>query len=265
MSALYFDSHNHLQDEKFRDDLDALIQDCSKRGIKRFCVAAARPSDWEKVARLARFYSEILPAFGIHPWFYREAEKGWQEKLRSLLLDFPQAAIGEAGLDDWKKPFNAQKQEEVFLVQLNMAKELKRTLVVHILKSWQRFFPLIKKAGYPQSPLLFHAFNGGLQEAISLKEKNAYFSFGCPLIQAPEKLKEIVRHLPKERICLESDAPDMLPKKPGPCQYLENKGEKLNLPQNIILAAKALAQILGEEGAIISQMCYQNTQRCFQL
>ena len=92
---MLFDSHNHLQDDRFGRNAEELVREMRDAGI-RGCVAnATQESDWGAVADLAeRFPGFVFPAYGIHPWFADTAEEGWDDRLRKRLAENPRGDRG---------------------------------------------------------------------------------------------------------------------------------------------------------------------------
>ena len=97
----WIDCHNHLQFPCL-GGAEPLLAALRLAGVACCVVNANAESDWEAVAGLAQAYPEtLIPAFGIHPWHAHEAGGQWQARLRGLLDSFPQASVGECGLDRW--------------------------------------------------------------------------------------------------------------------------------------------------------------------
>ena len=118
----FIDSHIHLQDDKIRN-AQQIIAEMKKLGFVKAVCVSSHEQDWEKVAKIADENPEfIIPAFGIHPWYISEISSEWQHKLENLIKKYPNAWIGECGLDRLKAQ-QWEGQEEVFTHQINLAKK----------------------------------------------------------------------------------------------------------------------------------------------
>ena len=132
-----FDAHNHLQDNRFPDDTASMLAECTEAGLFRMVVNGTRESDWDIVAQLAGQHPQVIPSFGLHPWFVPERSTDWLARLEQLLDAWP-SAVGEIGLDRWKPGLPYDEQEEVFLAQLSLAARRDLPVSIHCLKSWGR-------------------------------------------------------------------------------------------------------------------------------
>ena len=109
----FIDTHLHLQDYKTGFATD-IVKEALIGGVDRLVCAATGMFDWDKVARFAKQYpGTVVPAFGLHPWYLQEAKPDWLPRLREYLARFPEALIGECGLDGIKNP-DDEPQNSVF-------------------------------------------------------------------------------------------------------------------------------------------------------
>jgi len=230
-------------------------------GVERCVVNATREVDWPAVEALALAHPDfVLPAFGIHPWQAHTAAEGWRERLAALLEKHPQATIGECGLDQWISSPSIEIQRPVFRDQLRLAREMKRPLTIHCLKSWGALFEDFA-AEPPPPAFLMHSFGGSIETARRLVPLGAYFSFsGYFLHERKHAVIEVFRQLPQDRILLETDAPDMLP---PPAHISHPLPENHNHPANLPAIGHALAAALGMPPARLEELTRDNAARCF--
>ena len=107
----FCDAHNHLQDPRLATQSAEIFATLTECGITRSVVNGTCEKDWPAVAALATARLDILPAFGLHPWFVAERSEHWAENLEQHLSANTTASIGEIGLDRWIKgcDFAAQR------------------------------------------------------------------------------------------------------------------------------------------------------------
>jgi TatD DNase family protein len=240
-----FDSHIHLQSERFGKPVADLVAEMRDAGVTGCVANATHEGDWDAVADLAeRFPGFVFPAYGIHPWFADTAEEGWEDRLRERLLADPQATVGEVGVDGWVESPTMDMQYRVFVKQAEIAAETGRVMTVHCLKAWEELFRAMEQAEAWPEKFLMHSFGGSIEIAERLmKHGGVMFSFsGYFLHGRKAKVLEVFRQLPKDRILLETDAPDMMPPEGFVGFPL---GEDVNHPANLHAIACAFEKDLG--------------------
>ena len=256
----WIDSHNHLHDPRLGDP-EPVIAAMRGAGVKRCVVNAISEGDWAAVAELASKHPDfVMPAFGIHPWKAHTATPGWETRLAYLLERFPHASIGECGLDGWVEEPVVDTQMPVFRGQLRLAREMNRPVSIHCLKAWQPLFDAFE-GETPPSRFLMHSFGGSIEIARRLLPMGAFFSFsGYFLHERKSAVIEVFRQLPKDRILVETDAPDMLP----PPRFISHSlaGER-NHPANLRRIAEGFAAALDCPAEELAELTSGNAARCF--
>ena len=235
------DSHNHLHDPRLGDAASIIIE-MKAEGVGRCIVNATSEADWSAVEKLTIEHPNfILPAFGIHPWHAHAVSDDWSEGLKNLLEKFPQASIGECGLDKWVSFPPIDVQLPIFHEQLKLSREMDRPVTIHCLKAWGVLVESLTVQPPPR--FLMHSFAGSIEIARQLIPLGAWFSFSGHFLH-PRKaaVVEVFRQLPHDRILLETDAPDMRP----PEKFIRHPlTENLNHPANLPSIGHALAKALG--------------------
>ena len=115
-----FDAHNHVQDDRLRTDIENVMQRAMVAGVEAMGVKGCCEDDWPRVVDLMETYEGIYPSFGLHPWFIKERSSEWLAALENLLLEHPQAGVGEIGIDHAVGERDDEDQERVFLQQLEL-------------------------------------------------------------------------------------------------------------------------------------------------
>ncbi|HWH68273.1 MAG TPA: TatD family hydrolase [Candidatus Sulfotelmatobacter sp.] len=265
MGLRLYDAHNHLQDERLRPHLASILQSLEREGVVRMVVNGSCEADWPAVLELARRYPQVLPSFGYHPWYVKERSAEWQQGLTRFLGEVP-SAIGEIGLDRWIKDRDLAQQEEVFVWQLRLAAERNLPVSIHCLQAWGRLCEILRAEPRPVCGFVLHSF-GGPQEMIGpLAKLGAYFSLPGYFAQERKKRQwEAFRHVPPERLLIETDAPDQL----LPTERVrypltdERSGKAINHPGNLGAVYQFAAELYGEPVESLAQRVEENFQRLF--
>lgn len=222
----YIDSHIHLQDYKTQNVKD-VVNNALKNDVKIFINASAHPSDWQNVQALAEAYPQIIPAFGVHPWYINDVNSDWQNKLECLLQKNPRALVGECGVDSLKNT-DISAQIKVFSAQIRLAKEYNRGLIVHCVKAGEDvrklFCELPKRT-------IFHSFCGPVQWGKEIQKHGFFIGLNFSILRK-KNVAEILQNISFDKVLLETDGP-----------YQNNiKGEE-TLPQNIPFLAAKIAEL----------------------
>lgn len=241
-----FDAHNHLQDTRFDGRQADLIEQARAEDTVTMVVNGTRESDWPAVAALSRQWpGMVLPSFGLHPWFLAERSPGWKHSLDELLGCEP-AAVGEIGLDRWKKDLPWDDQEDVFHQQLCMAAARERPVSIHCLQAWGPLVELLEQGPVPCCGFVLHSYGGSVETAERLAGLGAYFSLSGACAHPRRKRGwDTFRQLPPDRILLETDAPDQrLPDERVRFPLTGPGGHPLNHPAQIAEVYRFAAETL---------------------
>src|SRR5262245_10649177 len=116
----YQDAHSHLQHAALHPHLEGILSTLRALPVNWMVVNGTAESDWEKVAKMAKELSFVIPSFGLHPWFLSERSKDWEEMLRAYLSQ-TSGAVGEVGLDLWMQNSDLRLQNKILRTHLELA------------------------------------------------------------------------------------------------------------------------------------------------
>jgi TatD DNase family protein len=250
----FFDSHCHLQDERIKEQSEQIIQQALCNGVAFMLCCGSCESDWEDVAVLARQWKQIIPAFGIHPWYIATRTSNWRERLCDYLREFPRAAVGEIGLDHIHATDNRVEQLAVFTEQLRLAEQLQRPVSVHCLKAWGDLFGTFSSMKKLPHHIALHSFSGSAEMVRALEKMGCYFSCsGTVTHNKNTRIRNVVRLFPSERILLETDAPDIPPE--GYQGY--------TIPSLVNQVNNAVAALYNVDAEQMASVTYKNACNCF--
>jgi TatD DNase family protein len=261
---MLIDAHLHLQDPELAPHLEAVLERAQSAGVERLVVNGTSEDDWSVVREMAARHPAVVPCFGLHPWFATERSGRWRRKLREFLESVP-SAVGEIGLDRWVKTRDEDAQEEVFRVQLALARKLGRPVTIHCLKAWEWMMRVLRDEASLPAGMHFHAFGGPLAVIEPLLAEGAYFSFAGNVLEPRRtRARAALAAMPLERLLLESDAPDM----PPPAAYRPHvlrdaEGRLLNEPANLPAVVRGLAELKGVSPERLAEATTENARRFF--
>ena len=265
MNIQFFDAHNHLQDDRLAAQRAEILASLSEAGVAKMVVNGSCEEDWPEVLALAKSVPQVIPSFGYHPWYVAERTADWQVNLVKFLDAVP-SAIGEIGLDKWIKHHNLAEQREVFVWQLRLAAERNLPVSIHCLEAWGTLLEILRAEPRPRCGFVLHSFGGPREMIEELAALGAYFSLpGYFAHERKVRQRETFRHVPRERLLIETDAPDQsLPEErvEFPLPNSAN-GKPVNHPANLRAVYRFAAELLGEPVESLAKQVEENFQRVF--
>jgi len=255
-----FDAHNHLQDVKFNNNQHKIMSDCKDVGLIKMVTNGTSELDWETVSTLAQRYPQIIPSFGLHPWFVHDRSSNWLKRLEQKIDNYG-SAVGEIGLDRYKKNQKYNEQEEAFLSQLQLSTERNLSVSIHCIKAWNEIYNLLRDNPIPKRGFLLHGFSGPAEMIKPLTKLGAYFSFSGSFAN-PKKARHRNNFckIPTNRLLIETDAPFQSVPDNFITYPLE---EKLNHPANINSVYKIAADCIGIPYEKLTEIIEANFLRFF--
>lgn len=251
-----FDTHIHLNDEKFNDNLDFYINEAKENGINNFLVVGFDLESSLKAVEIANKYNECYAAIGFHPTDIDKMEN--IEVLQCFLNLFNEervVCLGEIGLDYyWIKDVEQRnKQKEKFIYQLDLAKKFNLPVSVHIRDAIQDSYDILKE--HAKTTFVLHCFNAS-EEMLNLFLKlDCYFAIGGVVtFKNAKNLQEVVKKIPLDRLLIETDAPYL-----APTPY---RG-KLNEPKYIKETLNFLANLLEISVDELDKITTNNAKKVF--
>ena len=249
------DSHCHLDFPVFDADRSELLDQCRLKGINQFIVPGVESANWPRLLQLREVHPHIHIAFGLHPYFVSSHHINDLQLLTDFCLQHHPVAIGEIGLDFYRKDLPREKQIIFFELQLQIAEKLQLPVILHVRKAHQDVLSLLKQ--YNLVGGIAHAFNGSMEQAQQYIELGFMFGLGGALTYSnASRLRKLAVDLPLEAIVLETDSPDMRP---------DNYSDPRNTPLSIRLVLKTLAKLRGASEVELAMQTSENVKKFLAL
>ena len=254
--TMLFDTHAHLDDHAFDPDRDALLAALPGQGIGLLMNPGCSLATSRAACALAREHSWIYAAVGSHPDAAAEVTPEVLEEYRRLIWENPKVkAIGEIGLDYHYEDVPRNIQQEAFLAQMELAREVKLPVIVHERDAHADGMTVVRH--FPEVTGVFHCYSGSLEMARELVERGWYIGFtGVLTFKNARRALEVAAGLPLDRIVLETDCPYMSP---------EPFRGKRNDPGRLYRMAEALSALRGLPVEEIETITMENGKRLYRL
>ena len=252
---MLFDTHAHLNDERFNEGRDTLVASLSRNGIGAYCeIGYDMPSSFG-AARLAERYPFVYAAVGIHPHDAKDAREEDISALRELLCHDKVVALGEIGLDYHYDNSPRDVQREWFARFLTVAGEAGMPVVIHSREAMKDTIDILK--AYGSGDGIIHCYSGSKESAKILLDMGYYISFAGPVTYKNAKeAPEVVEYVPLDRILIETDSPYLAP---------DPYRGKTNTPVYVAEVAKKVAEIKGMSFEEIADITYANAKKIYRI
>jgi len=247
------DSHCHLDDDRFDERREAVLEDAAAVGIRRIVVPATTAARWPGIRRICAPQSGLYAAYGLHPWFGGEHRRAHLDELDAWLAREKPVALGECGLDFYDSKVDAEWQTQLFAAQLRLASAHRLPVIVHARKALDEVIALLRRQ--PVSGGVVHSFSGSEQQARQLYDLGFRIGIAASVgFERARKLRAVVASMPEDALLLESDAPDQ----PGP----GHRGE-LNQPAFIVEHLRVMAELRDTDPETLATALNKNAERLF--
>jgi TatD DNase family protein len=250
------DTHAHLDFPQFRRDFDAVLKRAETAGIAAIVNAAADEKSSKRSIELSLKYPWISASVGIHPHSAAKVAEGWLERLEKLASGETVLAVGEIGLDFYRNLSPRKEQEQVFREQLRMACRINKPVIIHSREANQETLQVFKEENLPAASVgVMHCYAGNLEELEAFLDLGFYISIAGPVTYPrSQQLRNLLKHIPSNRLLLETDAPYLPP---------QAYRSKRNEPSYIRLTYERVALELNIDLDELSRQVYLNAIRLF--
>lgn len=256
----WFDSHAHLDDERFKEDREQLIQEIQQAGVTKLISAGYSLEASIMAKKLASEYDFIYATSGISPNDIPQTEKElWiiLEQIKEIASQSKKiVAIGEIGLDYHWNEENKELQRLAFVEQIELANELALPIVIHTREAVMDTIAILKQYQVSLKGV-FHCcpLNRELvKEALKL---GFYISFAGPVtFKNSKNADEIIALVPNDRMLVETDSPYLSP---------EPLRGKRNDSRNVKYIAQKIADVKNMQLEEVARITYQNAKKIFHI
>jgi TatD DNase family protein len=211
------DSHCHLADEAFANDLVDVVSRARAAGVERaLCILSSdEPDELTRAEHVSAAWQAVQFAAAIHPHRagpYVDRSAAAAEATREAIQRTNGVVIGEIGLDYHYDFAPREVQRAVFAAQIELALELDLPVAIHTREAMGDTMQILRDAGRGRLRGVMHCFSGGIDEARSALDLGFLISLaGIITFPKAEALRDVARFVPADRLLVETDAPFLAP------------------------------------------------------
>lgn len=206
------DTHTHLYADQFDHDRIEVIKNAIDNSITRFFIPAIDSNYYPAMFELEKnFPKNIFLMAGLHPTHVKENYKEELAIIKKLLKEHKFYAIGEIGIDLYWDKSSLKLQQEVFLQQIDLAKENNLPIIIHCREAFDEIFEILEHVKEESLFGIFHCFSGNLFQAEQAISYGMKLGIGGVVTFKNGKIDQFLREIPIEHIVLETDSPYLAP------------------------------------------------------
>jgi len=254
------DSHAHIDDARFDEDRDAMLDRARAAGVTTLLAIGTGPGPEKLDAAMpiAESHDWIYTTVGIHPHEAKEVTQAHLDELVRLARHPKVIAWGEIGLDYFYDHSPSDVQERVFREQMGLAAQAKLPIIIHCRDAWADCLRLIEEVWRPTGlGGILHCFTSTLEDARRAIEMGFMISFaGNSTYPKTQNLRDVAKTLPLENILIETDSPYLAPQ--------AYRGKR-NEPAYVTEVARTLASVRDLPAEEFAARTAENFRRFFRL
>ena len=253
---MLFDSHAHLDDNRFAGDLDSVLRRAREAGVKHIVTVGTGLESCASAIALADVRKGfIFAAVGIHPHDADEVDGAALERLADMAAIPGVVAVGETGLDYHYENSPREAQKKLFISHIRLALEADLPIVIHCREAHADCLAILEEHQGDKLRGVAHCFSEGPRTAEKFLELGFCISFaGTLTFPNARKLREVARIVPLERMLIETDCPYLAP---------QPKRGRRNEPAFVGCVASVLAELRGLAPDEVGDVTARNAEGLF--
>jgi len=253
---MLIDTHAHLDSDDFSTDLPEVLARAAAADVRLIVTSGADLESGHKAVALAEGNPQIYATVGIHPQEASRVPPDYLLQLQEWSAQARVVAIGEIGLDLYRRYAPLERQLDLFATQLELARRLNKPVVIHDREAHAETLATLREHGKGLRGVM-HCFSGDLQTALAAIDMGLLIGLGGAVtFQNARRLQALVRELPLEHIVLETDCPYM-----APHPYRGKRNE----PAHVSLVAAQIASLQQLPPERVADVTTANAARLFGL
>ncbi len=250
------DTHCHLDDPQFGVDTAKVIHRALDNGVTLMVCVGTDVDSTRRCIDMAEHHPNIYASVGIHPHFADKASSDEAfEPIESRIGHPRVVAIGETGLDYYKKFARPERQQDLFLRHVRLSSRSGKPLIIHCRDAHDDLLDLLTREGQAPYKGVMHCFSGSREIARKVLDLGFYVSIAGPVTYPnAASLAEVVKLLPLDRVVVETDSPYLAPQL--------HRGQR-NEPAHVAHVAQKIADLQGVPFETVCERTTRNARALF--
>ncbi len=253
----FFDTHAHIG-LIHEDQIEQLliVKQAHRAKVKHIVSICNSLSDFDRVYQNLKTAKQVYHAVGVSPSEVTNPGDDWDLQVKQKASFNRIVAIGEIGLDYFRKFGNKKSQIELFIQQLDLARELELPVIIHNREAGADVLSILQDRLPPKGGIL-HCYSEGWEYAKKSLDLNLYISFaGNVTYRNARNLHETAVNMPLDRMLIESESPFMVPS--------AYQGKR-NKPAYLSKVAEGIAELRGITVEELAPVLFENSLQAFNI
>ena len=210
---MLIDTHVHLTDTRYDEDRTKLINELKENNLEAVINVGYDFESSKEGFALSQKHNEVYVALGIHPSNAEEYNEEFEAFVTEVAQNNKVIAIGEIGLDYYRGKETKKLQKEVFVKQLKLANKFNLPVIIHVRDAYEDALSVLQQNKHLlNNSGVMHCYGGSLEYAREVLKLGLYFGFDGPITFKNSHIaQKILKHLPKEKVLIETDCPYLTP------------------------------------------------------
>tara|TARA_Y100001958_G_scaffold3204_1_gene1986 strand:+ start:2414 stop:3175 length:762 start_codon:yes stop_codon:yes gene_type:complete len=247
------DTHCHINDEKYKHDIDIIVQKAIDSGVKKMICVGVDLETSEKAILISNKYEQVYATVGYHPHESKDAPQRYIYELEDMAKNSKVVAIGETGLDYYYNISPKSIQKNIFNEQIELSKDLNIPIIMHNRNSDKDLLSIIESSKLDYG--VVHCFSSDWGMAEKLLKLDIKLSFTGMVTFIKDPIEEVLKKIKLDDFFLETDSPYLAPN--------PHRGKR-NEPAMVNLIAQKIAQIKNVPIEIIVESTTKNALSFFK-
>jgi TatD DNase family protein len=253
MNFKIYDSHCHLQDRRFRGEVEEVIRSAKESGVEKILVPGWDLRSSKEAVVITEKFDNVFAACGVHPHDAKFYNNSVEREIIKLSRNKNVVSIGEIGLDYYRDLSPRNMQKEVFKRQLRVAEENNIPVIIHTRDSIEDTIEIISNF---KCKGVFHAFDYTKNFAMKIIEMGYFIGVGGVVTYPNSKIFSSIKEIPLNSVLVETDAPYLTPH--------PHRGRR-NEPAYTKYVVKKIAELKSKSFEEVAEKTYNNTKKLFEI
>src|SRR5690625_826497 len=251
---MFVDSHCHLDFPDLADQLPDILQRMDDNRVTHALVVSVSMPRWPALMELVAPHDRLYASVGVHPDYEDTPDPTVDELVNLAASSEKVVAIGETGLDYFRKPEPLDWQRERFRTHIRASRASGLPLIIHTRNASEDTLQIMRDEKAGDAGGVMHCFTESWEVARQAMDLGFYISFsGIVTFKNARDLQDVARRVPLDRLLIETDSPFLAP--------VPHRG-KTNDPSKVVHVAEKIAEL---KGVSVESIAEQSTKNFFSL